>query len=84
MQVNVKLMGWLRHYLRDGIEEFDDRDLEVADDQTVGGLAAWLGFRHELDFLALVNGERVPPDRFDDTRLGAGDEVVYIPPLKGG
>lgn len=84
MRVNVKLMGWLRHYLREGIEEFDDRALELAEDQTVGGLADWLGFRNELDFLALLNGERVPPECFDDTRLKADDEIVYIPPLKGG
>jgi|GEM_PF-1883887 sulfur carrier protein ThiS len=84
MRVNVKLMGWLRHYLREGIEEFDDRDLDLAAGETVGGLASALGFRDELDFLALLNGERVPTERFDQTTLNDGDALVYIPPLKGG
>ena len=84
MRVNVKLMGWLRHYLREGIEEFDDRDLELAAGETVGGLATALGFRGELDFLAMLNGERVPAERFDQTPLTDGDVLLYIPPLKGG
>lgn len=84
MQINVKLMGWLRHYLRDDLEHFDDKDLDVTDGQTVGGLAEWLGFRHDLEFLVLRNGERVASEALDTTVLVAGDELVYIPPLKGG
>ena len=84
MKINVRLMGWLREYLRSDIDPFDDRDLDVAPGTTVGSLAAELGFRHELDFLAMCNGERVLPEALDTTPLADGDAVVYVPPLKGG
>lgn len=84
MKVNVRLLGWLREYLRSDLERFDERDMELAPGTTVGSLAAALGFRDELDFLAMRNGERVPPERLDDTPLVDGDAIVYVPPLKGG
>jgi sulfur carrier protein ThiS len=84
MKVNIRLLGWLREYLRSDLERFEERDMDLAPGTTVGSLAAELGFRDELDFLAMRNGERVPPERLDDTTLQDGDAIVYVPPLKGG
>lgn len=84
MTVNVRLMGWLREYLRSDLTPFDECDMDVAPGTTVGGLAAHLGFRDELDFLAMRNGERVMPEALDLTVIADGDAIVYVPPLKGG
>lgn len=84
MKINVRLLGWLREYLRSDIDPFDDRDLDIDAGTTVGGLAAHLGFRDELDFLAMRNGERVLPEALDATVIEEGDAIVYVPPLKGG
>ncbi len=84
MKVNVRLMGWLREFLRSDIEKFDDKDLELADGLTVGGLADELGFRAETEFMAMRNGTHVKPEVLDTTVLADGDVVIYVPPLKGG
>ena len=84
MNVNVRLMGWLREYLRPDIEQFDDKDFDLAEGITVGRLAEDLGFRAETDFMAMRNGQHVKPEVLDSTLLVEGDVVIYVPPLKGG
>ena len=84
MNVNVRLMGWLREYLRPDIEQFDDKDFDLSDGITVGRLAEDLGFRAETDFMAMRNGQHVKPEVLDSTLLVEGDVVIYVPPLKGG
>jgi len=84
MKVNVRLLGWLREFLREDIEQFEERELEVADDATVGGLADHLGFRTETDFMVMHNGHHVPNEALDSTPIADGDTVVFVPPLKGG
>ncbi len=84
MKINVRLMGWLREYLRSDIETFDDKDLELEDGITVGKLAEDLGFRAETEFMAMRNGQHVKPEVLDTTVLVDGDAVIYVPPLKGG
>ena len=84
MLIEVRLLGWLREYLRADLERFDEKMLEFAEGTTVGALADALGFRGETDFLAMLNGERVAPEVLDDTRLADRDTVIFLPPIKGG
>ncbi|MBI2799357.1 MAG: MoaD/ThiS family protein [Gammaproteobacteria bacterium] len=84
MRVNVKLLGWMREFLGDGIAHFDEQDFDLADDQTLGQLVNKLGFRTETQFMAMHNGDRVLDSVLDTTPLHDGDQVVFVPPLKGG
>lgn len=84
MLIEVRLLGWLREYLRADLERFDEKTLEFTEGTTVGALADALGFRGETDFLAMLNGERVAPEVLDDTRLADRDTVIFLPPIKGG
>jgi molybdopterin converting factor small subunit len=84
LRVNVKLIGWMREFLGDGIAHFDDQDFELAEGQTLGQLVDKLGFRTETPFMAMQNGDRVLDAAVDTTLLKDGDQIVFIPPLKGG
>ena len=84
MRVNVKLLGWMREFLGDGIAHFDDQDFELSEGQTLAQLIDKLGFATETAFMAMQNGERVVESALDSTSLHEGDEVVFVPPLKGG
>jgi sulfur carrier protein ThiS len=84
VRIEVRLLGWLREYLRADLERFDEKTLELAEGTSVGALADALGFRGETDFLAMLNGERVPPELLDDTTLAEQDTVIFLPPIKGG
>ncbi|MSR14980.1 MAG: hypothetical protein EXR86_10555 [Gammaproteobacteria bacterium] len=84
MQVNVKLLGWMREFLGDGIAHFDDKDFELAEGHTLGELINTLGFRTETPFMTMQNGDRVVDSVLDTTVIKDGDKIVFVPPLKGG
>lgn len=84
MRINVKLMGWMREYLSPGIEHFDEQDFELVEGMTVGALSDKFGFRIATPFMAMRNGDHVQNTVLDSTVLNDGDEVVFVPPLKGG
>jgi len=84
MKIDVRLLGWLREYLREDLERFEEKTLELPAGTTVGGLADYLGFRAETDFMAMRNGHHVLPEALDATPLADGDTVIFVPPLKGG
>jgi len=84
MRIDVRLLGWLREYLREDLERFEEKTLDLPDGMTVGGLADLLGFRAETDFMAMRNGHHVLPEALDAATLAEGDTVIFVPPLKGG
>ena len=84
MHINVKLMGWMREFLGDGIPHFTEQDFDLAEAMTLGQLCDKFGFRGEVQFMAMQNGDRVAENELDATVLHEGDNVVFVPPLKGG
>lgn len=84
MRVHVKLMGWMRQYLSPGIEHFDEQGFELVEGMTLGELSDKFGFRAATQFMAMRNGEHVKDTVLDSTVLNDGDEVLFVPPLKGG
>ncbi len=43
-----------------------------------------LGLAPELEYFAMINDEHVPSDILAERALAEGDNVVLVPPLKGG
>lgn len=84
MRIHVKLMGWMRQYLAAGIEHFSAQHFDVAEGMTLGGLSDKFGFRSATVFVAMRNGLHVQDEALDSAVLHDGDEVVFVPPLKGG
>ncbi len=83
MQVNVKLLGWMRQFLAEHIEHFDEQDFDLPAGTTAADVVARLGFT-DTSFMLMRNGEKVPDASFANTLLEAGDSLVFVPPLKGG
>ncbi len=84
MRINVKLMGWMREYLGPGIEHFDEQGFELVEGMTLGALSDKFGFRVATPFMTMCNGDHVQDTALDSTVLKDGDEVLFVPPLKGG
>lgn len=83
MQVTVKLLGWMRQFLADSLEHFDEKVFDLAPGTTAAKLVADLGFA-ETEFMLMRNGDRIPPGQFATTALVDGDTLLFVPPLKGG
>ena len=84
MRINVKLMGWMREFLGDGIAHFTEQDFDLAEGMTLGQLCDKFGFRQTTQFMLMRNGDRVIDDALDSTPINDGDQVMFVPPLKGG
>lgn len=84
MQVNVRLLGWMREYLADGIPQFDDKDFDLAVGTSLQDLVDRFGFQAETAFMVMRNGDRVLEDDYPTTLLAEDDKLVFLPPLKGG
>ena len=84
MRVNVRLLGWMREYLADGIPHFDDEDFDLAAGTSLQALVDRFGFQAETPFMVMRNGDRVLEEDYPGTLLADGDKLVFLPPLKGG
>ena len=88
MRISVKLVGPLVDRLPAGGPLSDNprgvNALIVVDDATMRTLLEQLGLAPELEYFAMINDEHVPSDTLAERALAEGDNVVLVPPLKGG
>jgi len=84
MRIRLQLGEALQDQLRLG--DTDGRlQLEVAADATPSQVLQQIGaVNREKTLLVIVNGSNVPPSQRDSQRLAEGDEMLILPPLKGG
>lgn len=83
MQVSVTLFGGLRHYLPAG-SSFNKTTIDVDDSATLDQLLARVPIPPDKKFLVILNDERVAEQDYADIAIDADDEVVLLPPIKGG
>jgi len=88
MRISIKLVGPLVDRLPAGGPLSDDprgvNALTVSDDATMRTLLEQLGLAAELEYFAMINELHVPSDTLAERSLNEGDNVVLLPPLKGG
>ena len=83
MIVNLKLYGPFSNLLpADAVQ--NQITLEVADDQTAGGLLDAHNVPREACHLMLINGVYSPPADANDVPLKDGDTLAVWPPVAGG
>ena len=83
MQISVTLFGGLRHYLPPG-SAFNKCRLDVDDGTSLETLLTRLPIPADKAFLVLFNDERINPEDYAGITVGADDQIVLLPPIKGG
>ena len=65
-------------------DRFKNCEVTIAD---YGSLREALGQLHipvETAYMVIVNDEKIRQENFDSVKINADDEVVLLPPIKGG
>lgn len=83
MEISVTLFGGLRHYLPAG-SSFNTCKIEVDEGSSLETLLARVPVPPDKPYMVIVNDEKVPSDRYVDLTIQSEDEVVLLPPIKGG
>ncbi len=83
MDVDVTLFGGLRQYLPAG-SSFNRCKLRVADGASLRRLLEQIPIPADRPYLVILNDEKVDPAEYDEIRIGQDDNIVLLPPIKGG
>ena len=83
MQVNVKLFGALREYLPAG-SGFNSCQLTTTELPLLNEVLAMLPIPDGKAYLVILNDEKINQQEYTSTQLNENDEVVLLPPIKGG
>ena len=83
MDVSVTLFGGLRHFLPAG-SSFNKCTLPLADGEHLDALLAKLPIPPEKRFIVIVNDEKIDAADYASIAVSSDDEVVLLPPIKGG
>jgi sulfur carrier protein ThiS len=83
MQVSVTLFGGLRHFLPPG-SSFNKCTLSVEDGASLETLLEQIPSPADKPFLVIFNDEKVDAENYAGIEVGPDDDVVLLPPIKGG
>ena len=83
MQVSVKLFGGLRQYLPAG-SAFNTCVLVMPDECMLMNVLSQLPIPENKTYIVLLNDVKLDRQAYADTRVSASDQIVLLPPIKGG
>ncbi|MDH3630780.1 MAG: MoaD/ThiS family protein [Gammaproteobacteria bacterium] len=83
MDISVTLFGGLRHYLPAG-SSFNKCKIDVDEGCSLAALLQKIPVPPDKPYMVILNDEKVASDQFDEINIQADDEVVLLPPIKGG
>ncbi len=83
MDISVTLFGGLRHYLPAG-SSFNKCKVDLDDGSSLEALLSKIPVPSDKPFMVLVNDAKVSSDQFSGITIQEGDDVVLLPPIKGG
>ncbi|MFT5218673.1 MAG: molybdopterin synthase sulfur carrier subunit [Planctomycetota bacterium] len=83
MEISVKLFGGLRSYLPAG-SSFNACTIQVDANATVSTLLGQLPLPADKHYMVIINDTKIDNDDFDNVSVSASDDVVLLPPIKGG
>ncbi len=83
MDIQVTLFGGLRHFLPPG-SSFNKCTLRINDGDNLTALLGQLPIPADKPFLVMFNDQKLNPDQYDSTVVSASDDIVLLPPIKGG
>jgi sulfur carrier protein ThiS len=83
MQVSVTLFGGLRHFLPPG-SSFNKCEIELQDGASLENLLGQIPIPADKPFLVLLNDTKVNAEDYAGIEIRGSDEIVLLPPIKGG
>jgi sulfur carrier protein ThiS len=83
VEISVKLFGGLRSYLPPN-SSFNGCRVSIDDDANLTTLLQQLPIPGDKPYLVIVNDEKVAKENYDTILIDASDDVVLLPPIKGG
>ena len=83
MQVTVKLFGALRQYLPAG-SGFNSCQLTTTENPMLEDVLGMLTIPERKAYLVIVNDEKLNREDYASTQILENDEIVLLPPIKGG
>jgi sulfur carrier protein ThiS len=83
MQISVKLFGALRQYLPAG-SSYNSCQLTIATNAMLEDVLGQLAIPDQKAYLVIINDEKINRQDYASTQLSENDEIVLLPPIKGG
>jgi sulfur carrier protein ThiS len=83
MEISVTLFGGLRHFLPAG-SSFNKCKISVDAGASLETLLQRIPIPADKTYLVIVNDEKVPRETYAETIIQADDDIVLLPPIKGG
>ena len=83
MEISVTLFGGLRHYLPAG-SSFNKCKIGIDDGANLESLLQRIPIPAGKTYLVIINDEKVSREAYAKTVIQVDDEVVLLPPIKGG
>ena len=83
MEISVTLFGGLRHFLPAG-SSFNKCKIDIDDGANLEALLQRIPIPADKPFLVILNDEKVSREAYPETVVQADDDIVLLPPIKGG
>jgi len=83
MEISVTLFGGLRHYLPAG-SSFNRCCIELDDGSSLETLLQKIPLPSDKPYMVIVNDAKVAGGQFVEITIQSDDQVVLLPPIKGG
>ncbi len=83
MDISVTLFGGLRHFLPAG-SSFNKCTLQIDEGSRLDALLKLLPIPVEKRYIVIINDEKVSREDYPEIIINSSDEVVLLPPIKGG
>ncbi len=83
MDIPVKLFGGLRHFLPAG-SGFNSCTISLDEGANLNALLDKVPVPRDQAYMVLLNDTKISEEQYDSTGIQDGDDVVLLPPIKGG
>ena len=83
MKISVTLFGALRHFLPAG-SSFNKCDIEVEKGSSLKALLEKVPVPADKPYLVMHNDTRIAPEQYAEINVEPSDDVILLPPIKGG
>jgi sulfur carrier protein ThiS len=83
MEISVTLFGGLRHFLPAG-SSFNKCKISIDDGDSLEALLQRIPIPADKPYLIILNDEKVLREAYAETIIQTDDDIVLLPPIKGG